>query len=178
MISSNIIGSDFRFENNILNKYRDNEPPIGFGQYLFAAVIINHPSIDQWRYTGVTYRGMNISNDELNQYTKDTRILTRSFLSTSKRIDTAFLYLQYNNPVLRPVLCVYRVIQSHTSLNISDFSAIRGEDEVLIIPFVAFRVVKVDMNRFYVSDRCRVTVIFLDEVTSSEQSKYNSFQVI
>ncbi|CAF1179210.1 unnamed protein product [Rotaria sordida] len=163
-------GSDFRFENNISKKYQDDEPPIGFGQYLFAAVIINHPSIDYWRYTGVTYRGMNISNDELNQYIYDARILTRSFLSTSKRIDTAFLYLQYNNPILRPVLCVYRVTQRHTSLAISDLSAIQCEDEVLIIPFVAFRVIKVDIDRFYVSDRCRVSVIFLDEVIMTEKS--------
>ncbi|CAF2665688.1 unnamed protein product [Rotaria sp. Silwood2] len=169
-----IIGSDFRFENNISKKYRDDEPPIGFGQYLFAAVIINHSSIDHWRYTGVTYRGMNISNDELNQYICDARILTRSFLSTSKRIDTAFLYLQYNNPILRPVLYVYRVTQRHTSLTISDLSAVQGEDEVLIIPFVAFRVVKVDIDCFYVSDRCRVSVIFLDEVTINEKSKLNS----
>ncbi|CAM4898306.1 unnamed protein product [Rotaria socialis] len=162
-------GSDFRFENNISKKYQDNEPPLGFGQYLFAAVIINHPSIDQWRFTGVSYRGMNITNNELNQYTSDARILTRSFLSTSKRIDTAFLYLQYNNPVLRPVLCVYRVTQYYTSLAISDFSAVQAEDEVLIIPFVAFRVVKVDIDGFYVSDGCRVSVIFLDEVTTNEQ---------
>ncbi len=134
-------------------------------------MIINHPSIDHWRYIGVTYRGMNINNDELNEYICDARVLTRSFLSTSKCIDTAFLYLQYNSPVLRPVLCVYRVTQHHTSIAIGDLSAVQGEDEVLIIPFVAFRVVKVDIDRFYVSDCCRVSVIFLDEVTMNEQSK-------
>ena len=142
---------------------------------MFAAIIINHPSIDHWRYTGVTYRGMNVNKDELNQYILDARILTRSFLSTSKQIDTAFLYLQYNDPILRPVLCVYRVTQHHTSIDISDLSAVKGEDEVLIIPFIAFRVVQVDMDRFYVSDVCRVSVIFLDEVRIDEKSRFHLY---
>ncbi|CAF3914347.1 unnamed protein product, partial [Rotaria sp. Silwood1] len=126
-------GSDFRFESNISKKYRDDEPPNGFGQYLFAAVIMNHPSIEYFRHTGITYRGMNLSSIELSQYVPDARILTRSFLSTSKCIDTAFLYLQFDNPSLRPVLCVYRINQSYTSLAIRELSAIQGEDEVLIV---------------------------------------------
>ncbi|CAF3892123.1 unnamed protein product, partial [Rotaria sp. Silwood1] len=162
-------GSDFRFESNISKKYRDDEPPNGFGQYLFAAVIMNHPSIEYFRHTGITYRGMNLSSIELSQYVPDARILTRSFLSTSKCIDTAFLYLQFDNPSLRPVLCVYRINQSYASLAISELSAIQGEDEVLIVPFVAFRVVKVDFDSFVMSDKRKVCVVFLDEVTIDDK---------
>ncbi|CAF1397790.1 unnamed protein product, partial [Didymodactylos carnosus] len=169
-------GSDFRIESNISKKYRDDEPPTGFGHYLFAAVIMNHPSIEYFRHTGTTNRGTNLSNTELAQYVPDARILTRSFLSTSKRIDAAFLYLQFDNPILRPVLCVYRIIQRHAGLAISKLSAVQDENEVLIVPFVAFRIVKVDLNRLNISSNRKASVIFLDKITVRDQKESMAYR--
>jgi hypothetical protein len=161
------LGSDFRFEDHDVKKYRDDEPPSGFGQYLFAAVIIHHPIFAPFYYCGTTYRGMNLSQADFNEYVPGARILTRSFLSTSKSVHPVSVYLQFNALDIVPVICIYRTIQSlpATSLAIAKLSAIPIEDEVLIFPFVAFRVMKVDFASFYFPERGTATIMFLDQIT-------------
>ncbi|CAF1179213.1 unnamed protein product, partial [Rotaria sordida] len=65
-------GSDFRFEISFAMSttvYRDNDPPKGFGQYIFVAILSHHPQLQQYRhYIGTTYRGMNVKNSDLDQY--------------------------------------------------------------------------------------------------------------
>jgi hypothetical protein len=170
------LGSDFRFEDHDMKKYRDDEPPSGFGQYLFAAIVIHHPIFAPFYYGGTTYRGMNLSQADFDQYVPGARILTRSFLSTSKSIHPVSVYLQFNNPDIVPVLCIYRTTQSlpATGLAIAGLSAIPVEDEVLIFPFVAFRVVKVDFVSFHFPERGAATVMFLDQITD-ETSKLTIF---
>ncbi len=150
-----------------MKKYRDDEPPNGFGQYLFAAIIIHHPTFAPFYYGGTTYRGMNLSQADFEEYVPGARILTRSFLSTSKSIHPVSVYLQFNTASIVPVICIYRTIQSlpATSLAIERLSAIPVEDEVLIFPFVAFRVMKVDFSSFYFPERGTATVMFLDQIT-------------
>jgi hypothetical protein len=150
-----------------MKTYRDDEPPTGYGQYLFAAVVIHHPIFTPFHFAGTTYRGMNISQADLAQYVPGARILTRSFLSTSKSIHPVSVYLQFNNPDIVPVLCIYRTTQllPATGIDIAGLSAIPIEDEVLIFPFVAFRVVKVDLASFHIPEQGNATILFLDQVT-------------
>lgn len=161
------LGSDFRFEDHDIEKYRDDEPPRGFGQYLFTAVVIHHPTFTPFYYSGTTYRGMNLTQADFNQYVVGARILTRSFLSTSKSIHPVSYYLQFNTPGIVPVICIYRTMQSTsaTSLSIAGLSALPIEDEVLIFPFVAFRVVKVDFASFHFPEQGAATIMFLDQIT-------------
>jgi hypothetical protein len=170
------LGSDFRFEDHDVKKYRDDEPPSGFGQYLFTAVVIHHPIFAPFYYDGTTYRGMNLSQADFDQYVPGARILTRSFLSTSKSIHPVSYYLQFDSPGIVPVVCIYRTIQlsSATSLAIAGLSAIPAEDEVLIFPFVAFRVVKVDVASFHFPEQGTAAVMFLDQITN-EPSKFTIF---
>jgi hypothetical protein len=138
---------------NLFNSgYLDNEPPKGLGQHIFAAILINHPYFQPYYHTGTTYRGMNITPDELAQYKVDSIVLTRSFLSTSKNEIVAEMFKDATGPLTvnadgkQPVRCVYKVINPRSSLDIETMSFIPDEREVLILPFVVFRITAVDMN--------------------------------
>ncbi|CAF1569095.1 unnamed protein product [Rotaria sp. Silwood1] len=141
------VGSDFRFlstQNLINSGYLDNEAPKGLGQHIFAAIIINHPYFRPFYWTGTSYRGMNVTQHDLKEYDKDNIVMTRSFLSTSKDpiVVECFLDLDtnhdYDNRI--PVICTYEVKDPGSSLDINTISFIENEDEVLILPFVVFRV--------------------------------------
>lgn len=165
-----VLGSGFRFTSHVLDKYHDDEPPKGLGPFLFAAAIMHHPSLSAYYYTGTTYRGMNINQSELNQYIVGARVIINTFLSTSTTIDISDYFLNFNDSNIRPVLCVYRTVQLHTSLDISNISAVKDEDEVLILPFTVFRVLRVDIDAFRFPDG-KASVIFLDQETD-ELSKF------
>lgn len=110
---------------------------------------------------------MNLTQADFNQYVPGARILTRSFLSTSKSIHPVSYYLQFNSPGIVPVVCIYRTAvqsSSTTSLAIAGLSALPIEDEVLIFPFVAFRVVKVDFANFHFPEQGNATIMFLDQI--------------
>jgi hypothetical protein len=147
------IGSNFRFlsTQNLFNSgYLDNEAPKGLGQHIYAAILINHPFFQPYYHAGTTYRGMNITPDELAEYKIDNIVLTRSFLSTSKTENVAELFkiTDGNQPVnaegKQPVVCVYKVINPRSSLYIEEMSVFPEEEEVLILPFVVFRITKID----------------------------------
>ncbi|CAF0896308.1 unnamed protein product [Didymodactylos carnosus] len=149
------LGSDFRFEgidSHLGTGYRDDIPPKNQGQYLFAAILINHEMFQPYYTTGKTYRGMNISESNLSKYAVGSSIMTRSFLSTSK-VETAaenFLLGKRQNPsgsfVRLPVLCTYLTKNPRTALDIDVLSEYPGEKEVLIVPFTAFKVTQIDKN--------------------------------
>jgi hypothetical protein len=166
------LGLDFRSKDYDVENYRDDESPTGIGECLLAAILMHHPFFIPFYYGGVTYRGMNITEADLYDYAPGTHIFSRSFLSTSKSIHLVPVYLQFNTPDIVPVVCIYRTVQSlpATSLDIANLSAINSEDEVLILPYVAFRVGKLDFASFYFPDHGTATVIFLDQITD-EPSK-------
>ncbi|CAF4855165.1 unnamed protein product [Rotaria socialis] len=156
-------GSDFRFECDLSSNYQDDQLPLGIGQYLFAAALIHHRSIEPYCHTGITYRGMNLTQQELQQYKPGARILTRSFLSTSKNVNVPSLFLAFNNPNVLPVVAVYQIAQASSSLIVSSMSVFEEEEEVIILPFVAFTVKKVEIDSFEFKSNF-ATKVYLDEV--------------
>ena len=122
------LGSDFRFLNTRLD-YPDNEPPKDLGQYIYAST---------------TFRGMNITTQDLKAYEMGKIVITRSFLSTSKIRAVAEFYLGFGDIVNRPpVICIYKVSNPRSSLCIESFSDFPMEEEVLIVPFIAFEITSV-----------------------------------
>ena len=165
------IGSNFRFlsTQNLFNSgYLDNEAPKDLGQHIFAAILINHPRFQPYYHTGTTYRGMNITPDDLKEYEKGKIVMTRSFLSTSKKRDMAELFISYNDIDRPPVMCIYKIIQQRSSLAIAPLSEIPGEDEVLIVPFVVFEIKEhQDAEIIREGKPCRITEIELEECASN-----------
>jgi len=162
------IGSNFRFlsTQNLFNSgYLDNEAPKGFGQHIFAAILINHSRFQPYYHTGITYRGMNVTPDDLKEYEIGKIVMTRSFLSTSENRDVTELFIDFNDYETHPpVLCIYKVTNPRSSLSIENISQLESESEVLIIPFVVFEVKeRRDVEIIREGKPCRITEIELEE---------------
>ncbi|CAF4933285.1 unnamed protein product, partial [Rotaria sp. Silwood1] len=90
------LGSDFRFESAralLQLGHRDDEPPKDMGPHILAAILIYHPSLQPYYHTGKTFRGMNITSNDLECYVIGKIFMTRSFLSTTKNRQVAELFL-------------------------------------------------------------------------------------
>jgi hypothetical protein len=137
------LGSDFRFVSTRLD-YPDNEPPKNLGQYIYASLMINHTVFRRYQYASKTFRGMVITAEDLEAYAMGKIVITRSFLSTSKNRKTAEVFLGRGHVVDRPqVMCIYNVSNPRSSLCIEAFSEFPEEEEVLIVPFIAFEITAV-----------------------------------
>ncbi|CAF3322050.1 unnamed protein product [Rotaria socialis] len=138
------LGSDFRFEvaRALLQLgYRDDEAPKGMGAHIYAAILIYHPSLQPYYYSGRTFRGMNITSDDLECYVIGKIFMTRSFLSTTKNRQVAEMFHDVSDREMHhPVICIYNTLNTHSSRNIAQLSKFEYEEEVLILPFVIFRV--------------------------------------
>ncbi len=136
-------GSDFRFLSTRLDS-PDNEPPKDLGQYIYASLLINHPVFRGYQHASTTFRGMTITTEDLKAYEMGKIVITRSFLSTSKNRATAEFYLGFNDIVNRPpVICIYKVSNPRSSLYVKSLSVFPIEEEVLIVPFIAFEITSV-----------------------------------
>ncbi|CAF1151191.1 unnamed protein product [Didymodactylos carnosus] len=121
-------------------------------------LLIYHPNLPQHRYQGLCYRGMRITQNDLDQYQLNQHILNRSFLSTSIDRQVAEMFagegeqsqmrhtlgdhcaLQYS------CLCQYLIKQNSTAINIQNLSTRSDEKEILIIPFSVFKVMTIKRN--------------------------------
>ena len=140
------VGSDFRFVSTqalMHSGFIDNEPPKDLGQYIYAALIINHPRFRPYQYAGTTYRGMQITQNDLAVYATGNIIMTRSFLSTSKSREIAELFINCDSYQTRPpMMCVYKVLNPRSTILIETISQLPDEQEVLIHPFCVFEVIR------------------------------------
>ncbi len=140
-------GSDFRFQLSFAmssTMYRDNDPPKGFGQYIFVAILSHHPKLQQYRhYIGTTYRGMNMSKSDLDQYVEGKFILTRTFLSSSTDRDVAQNFLTNTH---HRVICIYHIRNPSIAIDVHTISKYPNENEILIIPFSTFKITNIKKN--------------------------------
>jgi hypothetical protein len=87
---------------------------------------------------------MIITSQDLEAYAMGKIVITRSFLSTSKNRAVAEFYLGFGDTINRPpVICIYKVSNPRSSLCIESFSEFPEEEEVLIVPFIAFEITAV-----------------------------------
>ena len=116
-----------------------------------ASIFIYHPQLRSLSYTGLTYRGMVMSQHDLEVYTVGKRLLNKSFLSTSseRRIaeifagagDSNYMRRNISHDLLQYItFCTYKIRNKNTALVIGDMSEIPSEKEVLIMPLCAFQV--------------------------------------
>ncbi|CAF1332280.1 unnamed protein product [Adineta steineri] len=117
-----------------------------------VTLLINHPDVRQYKYKGVTYRGMLMSPNDLKPYRIGNYILNKSFVSTSKDRAVARMYagtgqenvlgriLNYHDPSEVPVILKFTIKQDDTGVDIKHMSVVEDEEEVLILPFSVFQV--------------------------------------
>lgn len=137
------LGSDFRFISTRLD-YPDNEPPKDLGQYIYASLLINHTIFRPYRHASKTFRGMTVTPEDLAVYAPSKIVITRSFLSTSKQRPVAEFYLGLTDIIkFPPIICIYNILNHQSSLCLESFSNFPEEEEVLIVPFIAFEITTV-----------------------------------
>ncbi|CAF1409154.1 unnamed protein product, partial [Rotaria sp. Silwood1] len=111
----------------------------------FIGIIAHHPKLQRFSYTGTVFRGMIITNDDFEQYQIGTRILTKTFSSASKKKNVALRFLNNNldrNDRLNTI-CVYQIRNERTALCIEEISEFEDEEEVLILPYSAFKIIDI-----------------------------------
>jgi len=116
-----------------------------------ASIFIYHPDLRSLSYTGLTYRGMILSQDDLSDYTVGKQLLNKSFLSTSidRRVAEMFagagastnMRRNLNHDLIQYItFCTYKIKNPNTALKIGFISEVPSEQEVLIMPLCAFQV--------------------------------------
>lgn len=114
----------------------------------YVGIIAGHPQFETLSYTGKVFRGMRITSDDLKRYNTGTRILTKSFSSASQDKNVALIFRSTGvetNGRLR-VLCTYEIRNRRTALDIRYISEFEDESEVLIMPYTAFKIIRVQRN--------------------------------
>ncbi|CAF1065720.1 unnamed protein product [Rotaria sordida] len=123
-----------------------------------VTLLIYHPNLPQYRFQGVCYRGMRITQHDLDEYRINQHILNRSFLSTSIDRQVAEMFagesqqshMRYTHQSHRPLqyscLCKYFIKQNSTAISIESLSTRPDEKEILIIPFSVFKVTNIKRN--------------------------------
>jgi hypothetical protein len=120
------------------------------GSLDIATMLVCHPDLEDCRFRqGTVFRGMRIDKDEdLLPYRKvGTRLLNKTFISTSKNPETAMIFSGANpdSPSsTKGCLFKYTIIEStrQTALDIHRFSNF-PEEEVLILPYATFEVMNI-----------------------------------
>ncbi|CAF1453142.1 unnamed protein product [Adineta steineri] len=142
-------------------------------------IIMYDKSFSKYRYRGKTYRGMLLTEEDLYKYVINSKIMNKSFLSTSKSKEIAeafsgceqekFLRKTPDKQAIHiSVLCTYIIRNSDTALNIETISErISDEKEVLILPFSIFQVKSVQRSS------ANIVQIELEEVSDELLDDYN-----
>ncbi|UJR21144.1 hypothetical protein I4U23_024243 [Adineta vaga] len=114
----------------------------------YTGIIARHPDFEALSYTGVTYRGMMVTNDDMKQYKKGTRILTKTFSSSSKQQHVALRFLNNGDTATNRLstICIYEIRNPRTALDIEKISMFQDEEEVLILPYSAFKIIDIKQN--------------------------------
>jgi hypothetical protein len=123
-----------------------------------VTLLVHHPNLSQYRYRGLCYRGMRITQNDLDQYKLNQHMLNRSFLSASIDREVAEMfagegqqskmrYTPRNHCALQySCLCHYLIKQNSTAIDIQSLSMNPDEKEILILPFSVFKVIAIKQN--------------------------------
>ncbi|CAF1173048.1 unnamed protein product [Adineta ricciae] len=123
-----------------------------FGLTYFVDFFYNHPEFQSLSYTGPTYRGMTVTQDDMKEYTTGNKIMNKAFLSTTKNraIAEQFARNEAHNRknksgdlVKLAVLCSFEIVNHRTGLSVESISEFAYEQEVLVGPYTAFLIVDV-----------------------------------
>lgn len=124
-----------------------NENNLGRAYYI--GIIAFHPNFEMFSYTGLVYRGMVITREDLQQYKTGTRILTKTFSSTSKEVHVALRFLKRNHDIgdRLTTICTYQIRNERSALDIEHISLFPNEKEVLILPYSAFKIIDIQIDK-------------------------------
>ncbi|CAF1405066.1 unnamed protein product [Rotaria magnacalcarata] len=113
----------------------------------YTGIIAKNPALDHLHFSGQTYRGMEITPADYQQYRIGIALANKSFQSTSKswKIAKGFACPPEHKPGTIPVVLIFTITDRKSALSIDEISDFQYEEEVLIVPGTFFIVT--DINR-------------------------------
>ncbi|CAF4104418.1 unnamed protein product [Adineta steineri] len=150
-----------------------------------ASICIHRPELKSLEFTGIVYRGLFLLQSDLKAYTVGKHLLNKSFLSTTTDLSVASMYAGAGTrinmrtaidktPLQYTALCIYRIKNKNTALDISSISEIPDECEVIIMPLCAFQVRSVKKN--IQDNNCIQYEIELEECENSPKINTKKYQ--
>ncbi|CAF2949409.1 unnamed protein product [Rotaria sp. Silwood2] len=115
----------------------------------YIGIIACHPKFETLSFIGKVFRGMLITKNDVKKYKVGSRILTKTFSSTSKQKDVASTFHKNKKTDTHDrlsTLCIYHVRNPRTALDIQRISLFEYEEEVLILPYSAFKIIDIQQN--------------------------------
>ena len=122
-------------------------------------ILLHHPKFAKLSFKGKVYRGIVVPKNALDHYDVGSCIITTTLLSTSKNPTVARTFCEkgISNPSKQSFFCIYEILNDdRTALDISTISEYEDEEEVIILPYSAFRITKIDQEQ-------ESTIIYLEE---------------
>jgi hypothetical protein len=131
------------------------------GTKSITSILLHHPKFQEFSFKGEVYRGIVVPKNSLDHYKVDSCIITTTFLSTSKNPAVAHIFCNKGvpNPATHSFFCIYEIFSDdRTALDISKISEFGDEDEVLVLPYSAFVITKIDegqeITNIYLKEQC------------------------
>jgi hypothetical protein len=114
----------------------------------YTGIIVKNPAFEPYRYSGETYRGMQITQLDYQQYQVGVALSNKSFQSTSKswKIAKDFACPQKPTPGRLSVVVIFTIVDRRSALSIETISEFQNEAEVLIVPGTLFIVKHINQN--------------------------------
>ena len=146
------------------------------------ALLMFHPILNQYSFTGISYRVMQINQHDLSRYQINRLSMTKSFLSSSIQEEIAAWFLTRQQasqmdslPRTRHktdgsktkiwIMCIYQIRHPRTALHIENISQYTTEGEILIMPFTVFRVKQIKkVVTSYIPEGELITQIHFEEI--------------
>jgi len=106
----------------------------------YTGIIVKNPAFEPYRFSGQTYRGMEITPADYAQYKIGVALANKSFQSTSKswKIAKGFSCPSEPKPGRIPVIIIFTITDRRSALSIEEISDFQYEEEVLIVPGTLF----------------------------------------
>lgn len=112
----------------------------------YTGLIAKNRAFDHLRFAGQTYRGMEITPSDYQQYRIGTALSNKSFQSTSKSWKIAKGFASPSEPKqgTMPVILIFTITDRKSALSIEEISDFQYEEEVLIVPGTFFMVADIN----------------------------------
>jgi hypothetical protein len=114
----------------------------------YTGIIVKNPAFEHYRFSGQTYRGMQINPSDYEQYRVGVALANKSFQSTSKswEIANSFACGSKPTPGKLSVIIIFTILDRRSALSIEEISEYPNEEEVLIVPGTLFIVTSINQD--------------------------------
>jgi hypothetical protein len=115
----------------------------------YTGMIMRNPAFKNYYFRGTTYRGMQVTSSQIEQYEVGVALANKAFQSTSrsKAFALTFACPEERKHGTKPVIIIYTILDPKSALNIESLSEYPEEEEVLLVPGTLFITDSVNKSR-------------------------------